>query len=132
MPREFIPNVDTANEEIERLDTRITDLTNGVASATANHQAAIVERDQARAELLTATQANEAVIVERDTARTELARTQGLLDVANRNAVNAAAAAGAPPVRTPSTEDGEARANSSSELTGTARVTAAIKNAVKS
>jgi len=99
MPREFIANIDTANEEIIRLDTQVEELTAQAASALASHNEtleaariasdaavsqAIVERDSLRVDLAT--------------ARTQISTLQGQMDNANRDSIHAAAAAGVPPM----------------------------------
>lgn len=107
MAREFIPNINTANEEIVRLDAMVAEFETtklNLKKAQDDLVAAQSLLDAApKAEALKAaedakTKAEEALTKANTDHATAIAALQGQVDAAKQNGVKAAAAAGVPPV----------------------------------
>jgi len=122
MPREFIPNIDTANEEIVRLDGQIEQLTRQGTEAATLLGEAVGRRDQLLTERDAAITERDVLVTDLATARTQISTLQGQVDVANRDSIHAAAAAGVLPVSM--TADVDAPTKSEKQLKGLERAIA--------
>ncbi len=128
MPREFIPNIDTANEEIVRLDTSITTLEQAATENATKLQLAETAKTEAEGKVTAAEQKfvteQQAHSATKSEMQTKIDDLQKKVDAGSKNSVTAAAAAGAAPVlETP--QAAEQGGNKTAGLTGLARAQAA-------